>query len=153
MTYQDAATLQAERGTDELVSQLVGRFHEVADAFDYVLVLGSDYAATSLPDELGLNARLANEFGASVIPVVGGQQQTAESAGAEAHNAYRAYEGRGCDVVAVVVNRVAPGDRAAIAERLAAKLPVPSYVLPEDGSLSAPTVSQIVRTLGAEVLL
>ncbi|MBA6439409.1 MULTISPECIES: phosphate acetyltransferase [Streptomyces] len=153
MTYEDAATLQAERGTDELVSQLVGRFHEVADAYDYVLVLGSDYAATSLPDELGLNARLANEFGASVITVVGGQKQTAESAGAEAHNAYRAYEGRGCEVVAVVVNRVAPGDREAIAGRLAAKLPVPSYVLPEDGSLSAPTVSQIVRSLGAEVLL
>ncbi|MBO3676623.1 phosphate acetyltransferase [Streptomyces sp. NEAU-YJ-81] len=153
MTYHEAATLQAERGADELVSQLVGRFHEVADAYDYVLVLGSDYAATSLPDELGLNARLANEFGASVITVVGGQQQTAESAGAEAHNAYRAYEAQGCDVVAVVVNRVVPGDREAIAERLAAKLPVPSYVLPEDQSLSAPTVSQIVRTLGAEVLL
>ncbi|MFE9061546.1 phosphate acetyltransferase [Streptomyces violaceusniger] len=153
MTYHEAATLQAERGADELVSQLVGRFHEVADAYDYVLVLGSDYAATSLPDELGLNARLANEFGASVITVVGGQRQTAESAGAEAHNAYRAYEAQGCDVVAVVVNRVVPGDREAIAERLAAKLPVPSYVLPEDQSLSAPTVSQIVRTLGAEVLL
>ncbi|MEV6125584.1 phosphate acetyltransferase [Streptomyces violaceusniger] len=153
MTYHEAATLQAERGADELVSQLVGRFHEVADAYDYVLVLGSDYAATSLPDELGLNARLANEFGASVITVVGGQRQTAESAGAEAHNAYRAYEAQGCDVVAVVANRVAPGDREAIAERLAAKLPVPSYVLPEDPSLSAPTVSQIVRTLGAEVLL
>ncbi|AQW53489.1 phosphate acetyltransferase [Streptomyces violaceusniger] len=153
MTYHEAATLQAERGADELVSQLVGRFHEVADAYDYVLVLGSDYAATSLPDELGLNARLANEFGASMITVVGGQRQTAESAGAEAHNAYRAYEAQGCDVVAVVVNRVVPGDREAIAERLAAKLPVPSYVLPEDQSLSAPTVSQIVRTLGAEVLL
>ncbi|WNE98954.1 phosphate acetyltransferase [Streptomyces luomodiensis] len=153
MTYQEAATLQAERGTDELVSQLVGRFHEVADAFDYVLVLGSDYAATSLPDELGLNARLANEFGASVITVVGGQDQSAESVGAEAHNACRAYQARGCDVVAVVVNRVAPEDRGAIAERLAGRLPVPSYVLPEDGALSAPTVSQIVRTLGAEVLL
>lgn len=153
MTYHEAATLQAERGADELVSQLVGRFHEVADAYDYVLVLGSDYAATSLPDELGLNARLANEFGASVITVVGGQQQTADSAGAEAHNAYRAYEAQGCEVVAVVVNRVVPGDREALAERLAAKLPVPSYVLPEDQSLSAPTVSQIVRTLGAEVLL
>ncbi|MET8008428.1 phosphate acetyltransferase [Streptomyces sp. NPDC005271] len=153
MTYEEAAALQAERGADELVSHLVGRFHEVARDYEYVLVLGSDYAATSLPDELGLNARLANEFGASVITVVGGQNQTAESAVAEAHNAYRAYEAQGCDVVAVVVNRGAPGDRGAIAERLAARLPVPSYALPEDAALSAPTVSQIVRTLGAEVLL
>ncbi|MET7900975.1 phosphate acetyltransferase [Streptomyces sp. NPDC005355] len=153
MTYEDAAAFQAERGTDELVSHLVERFHEVARAYAYVLVLGSDYAATSLPDELGLNARLANEFGASVITVVGGQNQTAESVGAEAHNAYRAYEAQGCDVVAVVVNRVAPDDREAIAERLATRLPVPCYALPEDAALSAPTVSQIVRTLGAEVLL
>ncbi|MCP9206482.1 phosphate acetyltransferase [Streptomyces cucumeris] len=153
MTYEEAAGLQAERGTDELVSRLVGRFHEVAREYEYVLVLGSDYAATSLPDELGLNARLANEFGASVITVVGGQNQTAESVGAEAHNAYRAYEAQGCDVVAVVVNRVAPEDREAIAGRLDSRLPVPCYALPEDGSLSAPTVSQIVRTLGAEVLL
>ncbi|MEU1786306.1 phosphate acetyltransferase [Streptomyces sparsogenes] len=152
-TYEEAAALQAEQGAEELVSYLVGRYHEVARTCEYVLVLGSDYAATSLPDELGLNARLANEFGASVITVVGGQHQSAESVGAEAHNAYRAYEAQGCDVVAVVVNRVAPGDREAIAERLGARLPVPCYALPEDASLSAPTVSQVVRTLGAEVLL
>ncbi|MES4905652.1 MULTISPECIES: phosphate acetyltransferase [unclassified Streptomyces] len=153
ITYDEASALQAERGTDELVAHLVGRFHEVAREYEYVLVLGSDYAATSLPDELGLNARLANEFGASVITVVSGQDQGVESVGAEAHNAYRAYEAQGCDVVAVVVNRVAPGDREAVAERLRDKLPVPCYALPEDASLSAPTVSQVVRTLGAEVLL
>ncbi|MEU1801470.1 phosphate acetyltransferase [Streptomyces sp. NPDC019937] len=153
MSYEEAAALQAEQGSDELVSRLVSRFHEVARAYEYVLVLGSDYAGTSLPDELGLNARLANEFGASVITVVGGQDQSVEAVHAEAHNAYRAYEAQGCDVVAVVVNRAAPDDRAEIAERLAARLPVPGYVLPEDGALSAPTVSQIVRTLGADVLL
>ncbi|MGY0058322.1 phosphate acetyltransferase [Streptomyces sp. LZ34] len=154
ITYDEASALQAERGTDELVAHLLGRFHEVARDYEYVLVLGSDYAAASgLPDELGLNARLANEFGASVITVVGGQEQSVESVGAEAHNAYRAYDAQGCDVVAVVVNRVAPGDREAVAERLRDRLPVPCYALPEDSSLSAPTVSQVVRTLGAEVLL
>ncbi|MBM4793418.1 phosphate acetyltransferase [Streptomyces sioyaensis] len=151
--YEEAAALQAERGTDELVSRLVDRFHAVAREYEYVLVLGSDYAATSLPDELNLNARLANEFGAAVLAVVGGQGQEAESVRAEAHNAYRAYHSLGCDVVAVVVNRVAPEHRTAVVERLAARLPVPCYALPEDGSLSAPTVSQIVHTLGAEVLL
>ncbi|WP_431042112.1 phosphate acetyltransferase [Streptomyces sp. P1-3] len=153
ISYQEAATLQAERGTDELVAQLVERFHQVARDYEYVLVLGSDYADTSLPDELGLNARLANEFGASVITVVGGQDQEADSVRAEARNAFRAYRAQGCDVVALVVNRVAPADRASIAERLAARLPVPCYALPEDTSLSAPTVDQVVRTLGAEVLL
>ncbi|MCD9144257.1 phosphate acetyltransferase [Streptomyces albireticuli] len=152
LSYGEASALQAERGTDELVSALVERFLAVAREYEYVLVLGTDYADTSVPDELALNARLANEFGASVITVVGGQDQEAEAVRAEARNAYRAYEALGCDVVALVVNRVAPADRAAVAE-IAAGLPVPCYALPEDASLSAPTVGQIVRKLGAEVLL
>ncbi|MFG3657496.1 phosphate acetyltransferase [Streptomyces sp. NPDC047706] len=152
MDYQEASALQAERGTDELVSTLVDRFHQVARDYDVVLVLGTDYADTQFPDELALNARLANEFGASVIPVVGGKQTT-ESVLAETRNAYRACDGLGCDVLAMVTNRVAREDRDEIADRLATRLPVPCYVLPDEPALSAPTVAQIGQTLGAKVLL
>jgi phosphate acetyltransferase len=153
MDYHEAAALQAEKGTDELVSRLVDRFHEVARDYEVVLVLGTDFRATQLPDELALNARLANEFGASVIPVVGGKGQTAESVRAEARNAHRAYEVLGCDVLAMIVNRVAADDRDAIAERLTARLPVPCYVLPDEPALAAPTVAQVSQALGATVLL
>ncbi|MCX5385753.1 phosphate acetyltransferase [Streptomyces sp. NBC_00083] len=153
MDYQEASALQAEQGTDELVSRLVERFHRVARAYEVVLVLGTDFADTQLPDELALNARLANEFGASVIPVVGGRGQTTESVRAEAVNAHRAYDGLGCDVLAMVVNRVARGDRHEIEERLSARLPVPCYVLPDEPALSAPTVAQITAALDGTVLL
>ncbi|WP_200303892.1 phosphate acetyltransferase [Streptomyces adelaidensis] len=156
MDYHEASTLQAERGTDELVSTLVDRFHAVARDYDVVLVLGTDFADTQFPDELSLNARLANEFGASVISVVGGRGQSAESVAAETHNAYRAYESLGCDVLAMVVNRVASADRPEIAERLGDSrlpLPAPVYVLPDEPALSAPTVAQITHALGGEVLL
>ncbi|MFE3094974.1 phosphate acetyltransferase [Streptomyces sp. NPDC059248] len=153
LDYHEASALQAEQGTDELVSRLVDRFHRVAREYEVVLVLGTDFAATQLPDELALNARLANEFGASVIPVVGGRGQTAESVRAEARNAFRAYEALGCDILALTVNRVAPADRESIAERLAARLPVPCYVLPDEPALAAPTVAQITHALGGTVLL
>ncbi|MFJ6695416.1 phosphate acetyltransferase [Streptomyces sp. NPDC091272] len=153
MDYREASALQAEKGTDELVSRLVDRFHQVARDYEVVLVLGTDFADTQLPDELSLNARLANEFGASVIPVVGGRKQTAESVRAEARNAHRAYESLGCHVLALVVNRVAPADRAEISERLESRLPVPAYVLPDEPALAAPTVAQITQALGGTVLL
>ncbi|NED92417.1 phosphate acetyltransferase [Streptomyces sp. SID11233] len=153
LDYHEASAIQAEQGTDELVSRLVDRFHRVAQKYEVVLVLGTDFAATQLPDELALNARLANEFGASVIAVVGGQDQNAESVRAETRNAYRAYAGLGCDVVAMVVNRVASEDREVIAERLAATLPVPCSVLPDNPALSAPTVAQITAALDGTVLL
>ncbi|MEV5779828.1 phosphate acetyltransferase [Streptomyces sp. NPDC052287] len=153
MDYHEASALQAEQGTDELVSTLVDRFHLVARDYDVVLVLGTDYADTQFPDELSLNARLANEFGASVIPVVGGRGQTAESVRAETRNAYRAYDGLGCDVLAMVVNRVAPADRDGLGERLDSRLPVPCYVLPDEPALSAPTLAQITHALDGTVLL
>ncbi|MGW7409151.1 phosphate acetyltransferase [Streptomyces sp. NPDC054833] len=153
MDYHEASALQAEQGTDELVSTLVDRFHLVARDYDVVLVLGTDFADTQLPDELSLNARLANEFAASVIPVVGGRRQTAESVRAETRNAFRAYDSLGCDVLAMVANRVAREDRDEIAERLGNRLPVPCWVLPDEPALSAPTVSQITQALGGTVLL
>ncbi|MDQ0811107.1 phosphate acetyltransferase [Streptomyces sp. B3I7] len=153
MDYHEASALQAERGTDELVSTLVDRFHLVARDYDVVLVLGTDFSATQLPDELALNARLANEFGAAVIPVVGGRGQSAESVLAETRNAHRAYQGLGCDVLAMVANRVDRADRDLIAERLGPLLPVPGYVLPDEPALSAPTVAQIAQALGAKIVL
>ncbi|MFJ5207736.1 phosphate acetyltransferase [Streptomyces nigra] len=153
MDYHEASALQAERGTDELVSTLVDRFHAVTRDYDVVLVLGTDFADTQLPDELSLNARLANEFGASVLPVVGGRGQNTESVLAETRNAYRAYENLGCDVLAMVTNRVAREDRDEIAGLLASRLPVPCYVVPDEPALSAPTVAQIVQALDAKVLL
>lgn len=153
MDYHEAAALQAEQGTDELVSRLVGRFLRVAREYEVVLVLGTDFSGTQLPDELALNARLANEFGASVIAVVGGKGRPAESVRAESRNAYRAYEVLGCNVLALVVNRVVPQERGDIAERLAARLPVPCYALPDEPALAAPTVSQITHALGGTVLL
>ncbi|MET9730100.1 phosphate acetyltransferase [Streptomyces sp. NPDC006458] len=153
LDYHEASALQAERGTDELVSVLVDRFHAVARDYDVVLVLGTDFADTQLPDELSLNARLANEFGASVIPVVGGRGQTEESVRAETRNAFRAYDTLGCDVLAMVTNRVAREDRDLIADRLSSRLPVPCYVVPDEPALSAPTVSQVSQALGARILL
>ncbi|MFE2430908.1 phosphate acetyltransferase [Streptomyces sp. NPDC059373] len=153
MLYAEAAALQAEQGRDALISRLVDRFHDVARDYEAVLVLGSDFEETNLPGELGINARLANEFGASVLPVVGGRDQTAESVADEVRNAHLAYKNLGCDIVAVIANRV-PRDAAADAERqLSRRLPVPAYVLPDEPALSAPTVAQIAGALEAEVLL
>jgi phosphate acetyltransferase len=153
MHYEEAAALQAEEGRDGLISRLVDRFHRVAGEYEAVLVLGSDFAETNLPSELGINARLANEFGASVLPVVGGIDQSAESVANEVRNAHHAYTNLGCDVIAVIANRVAAEAATEAAGRLHRGLPVPAFVLPEEPALSAPTVAQIAETLGAEVLL
>ncbi|WP_034088427.1 phosphate acetyltransferase [Streptacidiphilus albus] len=153
MTYEEAIALLAERGPDELVGQLVDRFHQVEQQCQAVLVLGTDFAATNIPDELAVNARLANEFGALLLPVVGGHRESADTVVAEVRNAYRAYTDLGCNVLAMIANRVAGRDKQEVQRRLAARSDVPVYVIPDEPALSAPTVAQVVETTGAEVLL
>lgn len=153
MGYEEAAALQAEQGQEALRARLVEGYLKVAADYETVLILGSDFAGTSLPAELGVNARLANECGASVLVVIGGRAQSAESVVAEVRNAHHAYTNLGCDVIAMVANRVDPAEADGTRERLARFLDVPVYVLPDDAALAAPTVAQIAEALGAEVLL
>ncbi|MBD0673032.1 phosphate acetyltransferase [Streptomyces sp. CBMA156] len=153
LTYEEAAALQAARGQDELVSVLVDRFHALERRCQAVLVLGTDFADTGIPDELAFNARLANEFGAAVLPVVGGHGADAETVIAEVRNAHRAYTDLGCETLAMIANRVAPGGKQRIQRTLTEKLPIPAYVIPDEPALAAPTVAQLVEATGAEVLL
>ena len=153
LSYDEAAALQAERGPDELVGILVDRFHALERQCQAVLVLGTDFAGTNIPDELAVNARLANEFGAWVLPVVGGHRESADTVVAEVRNAHRAYSDLGCSILAMIANRVAGRDKQEVSRRLAARPDVPVYVIPDEPALSAPTVAQVVETTGAEVLL
>ncbi|MFJ2575802.1 phosphate acetyltransferase [Kitasatospora aureofaciens] len=153
LTYEEAAALQAAQGQDELVSALVDRFRALERRCQVVLVLGTDFADTNIPDELAFNARLANEFGAAVLPVVGGHAEDPEAVIAEVRNAHRAYTDLGCETLAMIANRVAPGAKQQIQRKLTEKLPIPAYVIPEEPALAAPTVAQLVEATGAEVLL
>ncbi|OEV00263.1 phosphate acetyltransferase [Streptomyces qinglanensis] len=153
MRYEEAAALQAEQGTDELISRLVDRYHQVSDAYEAVLVLGTDFADTGLPAELALNARLANEFGAAVLPVVAARDQAPEAVVAEVRNAHDAYASLGADLIAMVANRVADPEAAAAVRGLAERLPEPVFVLPEEPALAAPTVAQVKESTAAKVLL
>ncbi|MEU1418910.1 phosphate acetyltransferase [Kitasatospora sp. NPDC005751] len=152
LTYEEAAALQAAQGQDELVSTLVDRFRALERRCQAVLVLGTDFADTNIPDELAFNARLANEFGAAVLPVVGGHSEDPAAVIAEVRNAHRAYTDLGCETLAMVANRVAPGAKQRIQRTLGEKLPIPAYVIPEEPALAAPTVAQLVEATGAEVL-
>jgi phosphate acetyltransferase len=153
LDLEKAAMLQAERGQYELVRVLADRFDDLGRRCDAVLVLGAGFTGADIPDPLGLDARLANEFGAMVLPVVSGRRLGADAVVAEVRNTHRAYADLGCDVLAVVANRVRGGDRDEIARRLRDECDVPVYAIEEDPALCAPTVAEVIAATGARVLL
>ncbi|MER5645771.1 phosphate acetyltransferase [Streptosporangium sp. NPDC002524] len=146
VTAEDAAEIYAERGAEELIGRLVARFHTLERECDALLVLGSSFDTDDLPRELAFNARLAAEFGAPVIVVVGAHGDDAEEIATEMRTGYQVFSDLGCTVLAVIANRVPAGTV------IDCDLPVPRYAVPEHPSLSAPTVGQVMRAVDAELV-
>ncbi|MFB9890680.1 phosphate acetyltransferase [Planobispora takensis] len=147
MKAEDAAEVYTQRGAEELISRLVTGFHAFESECDALLVLGSSFATDDLPRELAFNARLAAEFGAPVIVVVGAHADAADEIAREMRTGYQVFSDLGCTVLAVIANRVPP---EMVVEP---GLPVPCYVIPEHPSLSAPTVGQVAEAVQAKQIL
>ncbi len=151
VTAAEAAALVADGKREELISRIVERYREVERDCTSVVVIGSDFAdgkgdgSDELPRELAFNARLANEFGSVVLPVVSGQGRRGDVSGA-VRAAYHSLTDLGATVLAVVANRVPEGVAAPDG------LPVPVWTIPEVAAVAAPTVAEVAAALDATVV-
>jgi phosphate acetyltransferase len=156
VTYDEAAVLVTAGGPDMLVARILERYHAITAAADAVVVVGTDFGRetgeSGVHEELALNARLATEFGAVVLPVVDGNGRTPAAVGAAVRAAWHALTELDTTVLAVVANRVEPADRTAALEAVG-PLPVPAYAVPSDPAISAPTLAEVADALGARRLL
>jgi phosphate acetyltransferase len=155
-TYRRAAELVGAGRQDELIGEVVERYHAVARDCDAVVVVGTDFgrdrtdphAEPALPDEFAFNLRLATELGAAVLPVVNGYGRTADEIASAVRTAYHALSAGRAATVAVVANRVAPAERSRALAAVAG-LAVPVYAIPEVPAVSAPTVAEVAAALHA----
>ena len=152
MTVAQASGLVADGQRETLITQIIERYRALERRCDTVLVVGSDFADAQedgpreLPRELAFNARLANEFGSVVVPVVDGLEAAADAVPAAVRSAYHSLVDLGATVLAMIANRVPPGTPAPDG------LPVPAYAIPEVPAVSAPTVAEVAAALDATVL-
>ena len=140
--------------TDEAraLEEIVARYRALAAACDGVLVVGTDYAGAGTASELAFNARVALNLGLPVVCVVSGHARRPEEIESALSVALTAVRGPGCEVAAVVVNRVRPADLDAVEARLAGAADVAAYVVPEVRLLMAPTVRQVADACAGEVI-
>ena len=154
VTYAEATALVADGRWEELIGRIVERYREVERGSSAVVVVGSDFAdkpgegQDELPREFAFNARLANEFGSVVVPVVSGEGRSRESLAAAVRGAYHSLTDLGTTVVAVIANRVPEAARGGTPEGL----PVPFWAVPEVAAIAAPTVGEVAAALDATVV-
>ena len=113
-TYAEAIELIAAGRVNDLVERIVDAFRIVDEQADAAVVIGTDFGrdggdtrdGNGLADELALNARLATEMHATVLPVVDAHGRDGAAVAASIRSAFHTLVDLRTTQVAVIANRV-----------------------------------------------
>ncbi|WP_238889841.1 phosphate acetyltransferase [Mycobacterium sp. IDR2000157661] len=136
---------------DAALAEIVDRYHHVADQCDAVLIVGSDYTDVAAPSELSTNARIAANLGASIVLAVKAKGRSPEQVAHLVDVCLVEIAAQHAHTAAVVANRCAPDELAAVADALEPFEPK-SYVLPEDPLLVAASVAELQEAVEGTVI-
>jgi phosphate acetyltransferase len=148
VTYQ-----QLHADWDAAIASIVDSYHAVAQVCDAVVIVGSDYTDVTRPAELAVNARIAVNLGGPVLLTVSGKGRNPAEVAGVVGVCLAELDAQHAHTAAVVANRCEPAQLADVRNALAAlrglSAPAPpSYVIPEEPLLSAPTVAELERAVG-----
>ncbi len=148
-TADEVAELHATGRTDELFTGILDSYKALERRCDFILCDGTDYTGMSAALEFEFNVHVANHLAAPVVALVNGRGKDGGAVIDAVRLARESLVAEGCTLAVTVVNRIAPEDLTDVAKTLDA-LPdhEPIYCLPEVPLLSAPTVGEVVESLG-----
>ena len=152
--YDIARDMLTRDRDEDLLKMILGKYRDLERECDFIVCTGTDYEGSAIPLEFDFNAKLANNLGCVVLPVVRGYGRDTMEVVSAAQSLLGSLEERKCNSLALVANRVQASLVDAVAGELKRVLPpdIPAYVLPELPILSKPTVGEIAEALDAERL-
>jgi phosphate acetyltransferase len=145
VTYDDVQTDPAAA-----LATLVDRFGRINDAYDAVVIVGSDYQDTSSPTEFTFNARVAANLDAPVVLVVSGRERSPGDIRSAAESALTELAAQHAKPIAVIGGRVDPGSLDEVKGLLASIPGLVTGALPNDPLLAAPTLRTQFEAVGAK---
>ncbi|MCG6909511.1 MAG: phosphate acetyltransferase [Deltaproteobacteria bacterium] len=137
-----------------LFNQILSKYKKLERKCSFILCEGTDFTGVSSAFEFDFNADVANNLGSPVLVLVNGRGKTPSAVGEAVAVARESFEGKGCTILATIVNRVHPPERRRVQRYLKREVrpDSPLWILPEEPVLGKPTVGDIARALGAKIL-
>jgi len=153
-THNAVKALSAGNSSQGMLKQIVAKYRQLQQKCRFVLCEGTDFSGFSSAFEFDINAEVAANLGSPVLMLVNGSDQTPEGIVEAIGLGIDAFDRKGCDVAAVIVNRADRMELDAVRKAVSKGISrdVPISVLPEMPALGRPTVAEIARELGAEML-
>ena len=161
--YKDmyaCTTTEAERlislgKQDELFDRIFHKYETIKNSHDFVLCEGTDFEGSNTAFEFDINAEIANNLGCPVLLVANAHKKNIDEILLSIEMSLDSFFDKGCNVAAIIVNRIDLRDQPEIISRLKEKTLTsrqPAYTIPDERSLGNPTMGEIANILNAEVL-
>lgn len=155
-TQSEATRLLNDGKHSLLMEKILERFKELENNYDFVLCEGTDYLGGEAAVEFEINLDVASNLGCPVLAVLNAMDSYEDEICDLANRTVAMFEEKGLDVISVMINRASKEFSPDLAERLRGCLKSESsplvYVLPDDKRLGNPTMSDVVKWLGCNVL-
>ena len=140
---------------EEMVEKIIGKYRELAEMCEFVLCEGTDFTSSTSAFELDINAAICKNMGSPALLVARARRGGIGDTITSIELALNSLKEKGCQTIATIVNRIIPEHREKILEALKETRLIKNqliYTIPDEASLGKPTVGEIARILGAEVL-
>ncbi|MDR2551301.1 MAG: phosphate acetyltransferase [Desulfobulbus sp.] len=152
ISHDEARALIAGGDDQLLFREIVRKFSEVRKKCDFLLCEGPTIVNMSDAFDYDISIRIARELGSPTLHVVNGRDRTVAEIEKNIGVAEKIYEQYQCPLLAIFVNRIAPGLLAAAATEIRGQHRDKPYrfdFLPEMAGFSMPTMEEITEGIGA----
>jgi phosphate acetyltransferase len=155
-TLSQARQLITSGQEEILYENILKKYKQLESKYDFVLCEGTDFRGKDPGFEFDLNANIAANLGAPVLIVASGRDKSTEEICTHTAITIDTLEEMGVDIAGCIINRAPEtflrdtASSAKCREQFARNFPL--YVIPENKALGNPTIDDVKRWLGAEVL-
>jgi phosphate acetyltransferase len=154
-TLEEAKHMVNAGKQSEMMETILSKYKQLEAKCGFVLCEGTDFAAGSEAFEFDINADIAADLGCPAMVVSNGCNKSIDEVVSSTQLSIESLEDKGVDILGVVVNRVDSIYLDGLKISLKEAIHVPDcllYAIPEIDSLSRPTIRDVQKYFGAEVL-
>lgn len=139
---------------EEVIDTIIGRYKEMEDQYDFILVDGTSFVGGGEVVELEINVLVAKNLKIPTLIVGSGVDRSVEDVLDSMTIAYNLFKAKDVEVVALIANKVEPEYVYELKDKLRQITPddMLCYAIPSIDIIANPTMHEIVNALNAKVL-
>ncbi len=155
MTAKEATDLAAMGKPLDVIEGIIKKYNELKELCDFVLCDGTNYAASTAAYEFDINIEISKNLSCPVLLVVNAAGKSVGETLGSVEVALESLNDKKCQMFGTLVNRIHHDHGDIIMNKLKAN-PLAKdqllFTIPDNPALGRPTLKEVARAIGAEVL-